>query len=408
MAEHLTQETFVRYRTGALDPDDLLAVDDHLAECVECQGRAVDAVTAASPAAKVADVIARGRHVQHCTYETLEAHVDGRLEALEADRVVAHLAECRECQEDLGDLRQARAMLEHEMQSAGTVSGLAAFWTRPRFRVAGVLVLASIVLGLALVPLLRTQTPDFQVAREPRQPLPPSPAGPDRSPTPAPTTLATLRDGDRSVVLTGDGKLQGVPDVSPAVRDSVIDALKNARVMVVATSGIAGAPQTLRGPGSVDEFRVLEPAGRRIETERPTFRWTAHTGARTYRVDVLDTSLNRVASSGDISAMEWTPASPLQRGVIYTWQVTATTTEGAVHAPAPPAPEARFAILDAMAAAEIAHVRRTSPDSHLVLAVLYARAGMPDDAQHELDALVRRNPESALARDLRASVKPNR
>ncbi len=39
MSDHPSIERLGRYRNGALAPDELLAVDDHLAECAACHQR---------------------------------------------------------------------------------------------------------------------------------------------------------------------------------------------------------------------------------------------------------------------------------------------------------------------------------------------------------------------------------
>ena len=71
-------------------------------------------------------------------------------------------------------------------------------------------------------------------------------------------------------------------------------------------------------------------------------------------------------------------------------------------APVPPAPEARFQVVSAETAAEIDSARREHPANHLLLAVLYARAGALDDAAGEIESLAATDP--AAAASLRASL----
>ena len=70
-------------------------------------------------------------------------------------------------------------------------------------------------------------------------------------------------------------------------------------------------------------------------------------GASRYQVAIFDARFEEVARSEAITGTEWTPARPLPRGVTLSWQLTATTARGAVQAPVPPAPEARFRVADA-------------------------------------------------------------
>jgi len=85
--------------------------------------------------------------------------------------------------------------------------------------------------------------------------------------------------------------------------------------------------------------------------------------------------------------------------------VTARTAQGSASAPVPPAPEARFRVVDAKTADELARARRRYADSRLVLAVLYARAGLLDDADAELARLSADNADSAIVASLRASLR---
>lgn len=69
-------------------------------------------------------------------------------------------------------------------------------------------------------------------------------------------------------------------------------------------------------------------------------------------------------------------------------------------APRPPAPQARFRILDQAKANELAKARRAYPSSHLTLGLLYAQAGLLKEAEQELRVLQKANPDSEIARSL--------
>jgi hypothetical protein len=89
--------------------------------------------------------------------------------------------------------------------------------------------------------------------------------------------------------------------------------------------------------------------------------------------------------------------------------VTATLDGGqAAVAPVPPSPPARFRILEPARRADLERDRAASAGSHLVLGVVFAQAGLLDDAERELRALARENPQSDLARRLLQSVEARR
>jgi predicted Zn-dependent protease len=55
-------------------------------------------------------------------------------------------------------------------------------------------------------------------------------------------------------------------------------------------------------------------------------------------------------------------------------------------------------------AADIESARRGPANGHLLLAVLYAKAGAVDEARAELDLLAAENPNSPVVKELRASL----
>jgi hypothetical protein len=104
----------------------------------------------------------------------------------------------------------------------------------------------------------------------------------------------------------------------------------------------------------------------------------------------------------------WTPLKPLKRGRIYSWQVKALKEGQEFKSPRPPAPEAKFRILDQTKADELVQAQRAYASSHLTLGLLYAQAGLLDEAEQEFQALEQSNPDSAIVRQLLVSVQTMR
>ena len=159
--------------------------------------------------------------------------------------------------------------------------------------------------------------------------------------------------------------------------------------------------------GGVDpskHFAVSEPAGRIILSDRPTFRWSRLSSATGYVVEVYDEKFNSVITSPVLTAVNWT-SPPLTRGQLYSWQVKAISEGQEFLAPRPPAQQAKFRILDQVKAAEISRVRRDYPSSHLLLGLVYARAGLLDEAEQELSALQKANPDVAVVRNFIANIR---
>jgi hypothetical protein len=227
--------------------------------------------------------------------------------------------------------------------------------------------------------------------------------------TPLPPTeiVLTLNDGGGRVTLDGEGNLAGVGALPPAQQEIVKAALKTGKaVNSSALAGLGGRGGTLMGDaGAGESFALKSPAAVVVEGARPTFRWDALGGATSYRVTVYDSNFNAVATSPPLSAQAWTIPDALARGAIYSWQVTATKDDREIKSPKPPAPEAKFKVLEAAKAGELQRARRANPRSHLTLGILYAQAGLLDAAERELRALLGANPQSDVARRLLAHVR---
>jgi len=155
-----------------------------------------------------------------------------------------------------------------------------------------------------------------------------------------------------------------------------------------------------RGEIAADDAH-LAPAGIVVESTRPRFTWRAEPAAR--YVVLLAEQDGQIVESEPLSKPTWQPASPLKRGRDYAWQLEVVTDKGSVVHPAPPHPPVRFHVLDDAASAEIADARKRFPDDHLLQAILFARHGLRDDAEHEL--LEHRTKDQALADALLRSIR---
>jgi hypothetical protein len=145
---------------------------------------------------------------------------------------------------------------------------------------------------------------------------------------------------------------------------------------------------------------VLEPAGIVLLSDRPTFRWTRFEGASDYLVEIYDEQFKLVMSSPPITNLSWTAAQALPRGHVYSWQVKAVKDGQEITVPRPPAPQAKFRVLDQTKANELANAKRAYGSSHLTLGLLFAEAGLLREAEHEFRLLQRANPQSEVVRKL--------
>jgi lipopolysaccharide biosynthesis regulator YciM len=76
-----------------------------------------------------------------------------------------------------------------------------------------------------------------------------------------------------------------------------------------------------------------------------------------------------------------------------------------ISSPVPPAPEAKFKVLEQTRAEEVNLAKKSYPNSHLILGAVYKKAGLLDDAEREFKGLLSANPNSPVAQKLLQNVK---
>jgi len=318
----VTHQEIARLARRELTAEEVLRVARHLETCAECR-----AAAQGSPEARLAGGVFDFDDLEHPDAETeLVAYVDGALPPARREEIAAHIAACARCREDVDDLLPAPRRM----------------WPRWVPAVAAVLAAAAVI---AIVLLLRAPAPRVE--------------------TPAPRRPAPIASN---------------PEWDAAVRDALAHGIARPAILGEMRPGA----DALRGKTKSDGEAVLRPAGDVIDAAQPRLTWTPFAGAR-YVVIISDG--NRVvASSAPLASASWTPPSPLPRATTLTWQVEVRRKGRTEIIPAPPRPPAMFRIIDDATARNLADAARRHPGDHLLLGVLYARAGLQEQAERELQA----------------------
>jgi hypothetical protein len=310
---------------------------------------------------RIAESLLGDAEAWHVEPELLIALVDGTADAIDRDIAEPHLADCMQCRRELRDLENFRKTLKPKS-----------------YRMFYVAAAAALVVALSYPMYHRT--------------------------SPAAAAALTVNDGGRQLSVTNDGQLLGL-DLN---RDA------EARLAAALTRGAIGEPsriaalrhetESLRGTTTPGTLAPVVPIGCVVVTQQPTFEWTAMPGAR-YKVEVFGDQFRPVAQSELLETNRWTVPQQLAHGEIYSWQVTAYTANGETTSPAPPAPEARFAVIDVNEAGRIDQLQQMQPRSHLALGVAYAEAGAAAEAERELEALSAENRGSEAAARLLRTIR---
>jgi hypothetical protein len=420
LTEHLSQNQVQGYCQRRLPVVELLSVSDHVDTCKDCREQ-IETVLNGDAAffAMRSEVFGADSDSTHATVEQTASDVDGTLLGEELQTVSDHLHRCEQCTRAVDDLRAFKDQIAHQINvqySPASVPArsegrrrrlvfLPSFAVRyPTFAIGAALtVLVVAVTGWFVWRAMQKEpiTADIAVSPPPLQQEPPI----DQVPV-----IAQLNDSDGRVTLNQTGQLSGVDRLPPTYQNIVKEALTNQRIEASPSlKGLVRPPSSLM---SADRngvnFSVIEPAGKVLLTDRPTFHWSELTGATSYVVEIYDSQLNLVVASAQLTARSWAPPKSLALGRVYSWQVKAIEDDKTFVAPRPPAPQAKFRILDGATIDELAEARRAYASSHLLMGMLYAKAGLLDEARQEFRALEAANPGSEIARKLLASLTPAR
>jgi hypothetical protein len=439
LSEHLTKKQIDGYCRRTLSASELLFATDHLDFCGACRQqveRSLDSDAAfLALKSEVLGEAAEARFApegrMHLTLGQTADYVDGTQAGEELQAVKDHLTSCEWCNMAVNDLRSFRDQVAPELDREYR---LTAVQTAPenRWRRIATVVMSfllprpsTLVLGSALTALLlissgwlvwRALQPNdqkklaiTQTARSPGA----RPLTPDVSPTPPAEVageklLAQLNDGGGRIILDREGNLSGVERLPPLYQRMVKRSLADQRLEK--SPLLAGLTRSgnlvIRGGEDRDgKFSVIEPVGKVILSDHSTFRWSRLDGATSYVVEIYDDKFALVATSPRLTDLSWTAAQSLQHGAIYSWQVKTIKDGQEFVIPNAPAPQATFRILDQAKANELVQARRAYASSHLALGLLYSQAGLLDEAERELRALQKGNPNSAIVRRLLANVR---
>lgn len=432
MTEHLTDRQIELYHAHTIAAMELVGLDSHAASCAECRRRL--AATGQEEGKFLSLKKALDYESEnHLDYERGAAYVDGALMKEEAGLIESHLSACRECHLMVSDLMVFRDEVAPDFNKAYAPAAIPSGPASLRRRLIASLnsvftfrspapalsfaVMALFIIGVVFWLALRSYRPRDtgpQVAQIPTSTSAQNTVAQENNnpdPVPGPETaqpvLLALNDGARRVAIDKEGNLTGVEELSLAHRQAIKNALTTQQAAnASALAGLGKRGGGLRGAGGVNPaFGPVNPVGKVILTDRPELNWSRLDGASHYRVIIYDSDFNVVSSSQELTTNNWTVPRALGRGRIYLWQVVANKDGQEVKAPTPPAQEARFKVLEQSRAHELGQARRSYAGSHLTLGVLYAQAGLLEEAEHEFKLLLKANPGSNVARNLLRNLR---
>lgn len=400
--EHLSQKQIEDYSQNRVGGAELLALSDHLGECEACTGRVEAALDVDALFFAMRDETFAAGGGAHLTSEQTAEYVDKNLAGDELQFVSDHLSSCEQCAFAVDDLRafrnQIAPSLDREYGPVSAVTVVRESWRQrfvSLFRVSPVPAFGAAALAILLLSFIGWAV--WRTSKEEKREVVVVAPTPVSEPSPSAVPSVQVQPEQEPVVAQlNDGA------VPPAYQELVRKALTSQRIERSSQlQGLTRPPSSLMGanePGR--EFSLIAPAGVVLMSDRPVFRWSKFEGATSYLVEVYDEQFKRVMASPELTTLSWSATQSLSRGQVYSWQVKAVKDGQEVTVPRPPAPQAKFRVIDQGSLNEISRAKRAYGLSHLTLALLYARAGLLNEAEQELRLLQRANPQSEIVRKL--------
>ncbi|MEK6289267.1 MAG: hypothetical protein AABO57_26445 [Acidobacteriota bacterium] len=414
MDTHLSTKEIRDYLRRRLTRDDFDRVGEHVHSCASCYQDFLAELQKRFPIEIDLDELA-GLKGWHLEGEELAAYVEGRMDELNFECASLHLEECGSCMETASAAFEYR--LENPRVRMGARRKEPSTWSRylpsvqsissPRLQLAAAAVL---LLGLALIiwAVLQPRSEKPQLAGVP----PPETRSTDPSPHPTPMPIqpgpGVGSDIDHKIDEAAPWQTAANSHEHGGGRqeDEIERALlaKNLTMppaieMLDRTPAIA-----IRGNrASIQSFTIARPFTTLINNDRPTFSWTTLNGATSYKVSVYDADLHLVETSEPLEETQWSMPDLLEAGIVYTWTVTALKDGQEIIAPASPA-RAEFKILGKPELRKLNRmVSRTT--SHAARGVLYAEAGLLDEAEKEFQAYLVAHPHDDRVKNLLQTVR---
>lgn len=443
-SSHISDLVITSFCSGALSAADTIMCAEHLEMCHECSIRFNNIVKSGQYSRPIILDFSPKTYLvnEHLAYEQLGDYLDGALDEDETEIIHIHVELCPGCYKNLSSLEEFRKAVEPELRvkygPRDLLQGVAAFlqlfryprliWTYSALVVLVILGCLAVIFHsrLGLNPSqdadVSSSEPPLTAETQPPnregiiQPLPLQADIKDRkmrSSDLAERRGTGIYDKGRWYGLDHKGNPVGLQAIPSDIRGDVVALLRGQDL------NIPGLLDELRSPdvnerGLVENKRspdvndrglvenkgkavLLGPLGTLIVEDRPSFKWKQATGADSYIVEIADDSFDPVTQSPMLTTTEWIAVSPLKRNRVYVWQVAAFKNGKMIEDPV--RQTGRFKIASAAKLDEIEKARKQYA-SHLARGVFYVKEGLLDEAEREFQALLNRNPESALARSI--------
>jgi hypothetical protein len=440
MLNHLSDKQIESYQQLKMSPTELLAADDHLAQCDLCHQRLSQSFNFESSYAYLRKDLEDAYHLEplrHILPEQFIAYIDNNLDSVAYEIAESHMKVCTQCRSTLHDLQAFRAMgLDSQNEHAENKpkdSTKLTLWQKLTsyfepithlvpLQVAGIVAVLTMAILVAKVSIEKNRN-NQQAENQPvaNTDLQAKLDNPDHQKSstqpnenvkntnvsssiqiPAPDLNKTSTDKDP--IIASNKNYNNVPPTP--YKEEIDSALSTGQISTPQfLSQLVGQKETLMGEANAETFHLKSPTGTVIQSNRPTLRWEQLNGATTYKVTVLDPDFNEVVNSESLTTNEWSIPTTLKRGGTYLWQVTAIKDGKELTSSTSTTRFGKFKVIEQQKFNQLERLKKAYADSPLKLGVAFATEGLLDDAEQAFQIHLKKEPTSSMARKFLTQVK---
>jgi type II secretory pathway component PulM len=446
MLDHLSKEELEDYRQLNMAPRELLKADDHLAKCDSCHNQLMAISNLQYAFQTIQNEIEEAYYMKplHIAPDQLLAYTDNQLDEIGTGIVESHLKVCPDCLSELHDLQRfnltettpaTSQLLNREEQPrfirrilSKLSSSSTGYWLP--LQALGAILLVVLTVWLVRTPLnremanLKNQEANSTSTDSQMQPKIKEIEKNSNISQQAPLTSDSVEDKNSNRVIASasenSSKLQpnnkdskrlvnssNQPKNLPSsYKEEIETALATAKIdRPEIVSKLVGEEERLMGESSEERFYLQSPVGTVIQNSIPTLQWQSLPGASSYNVTILDSNFNEVLTVKDLSTTSWTIPTALKAGEIYSWQVSAIKNGKEITSQTPTTRFGKFKVLEERKSKELNELKTKYTNAHLILSVIYAKEGLIDEAERELNKEISKDPKSPIARKLLNNIE---
>jgi hypothetical protein len=204
-------------------------------------------------------------------------------------------------------------------------------------------------------------------------------------------SVATPQEPEKEIDFSAE--LAYLPNVE---RDAVLQSLNNGQI--IPSQDLALLQENIVRRSKSQNFAPISPKDEAVSSTQPIIRWQNQEKGE-YKVEIFDRELKKIAESEVLTQNSWQINKKIPAG-FYFWQISKIKNDSAE---VEKSDKVFFKIVSETERNRIERAKN-STKSNLVAAILYARAGLLNEAKRQLNLELQKNPNSTKAKKMLSQI----